>query len=159
MIFLVYKRLEPLVIKSRCQPFRNGVDRKYTPCRSALWSAFSPYACPASWRENLAAVRVGLRAGAATYTAARIGGVRGVGQLATGATVDSAAYVTRGFRQALTSGRIYGARAAGGGSFPQMELPLQSRRHLRLPQTLVSRVVPPSPPPHGGLNAPLRPPE
>ena len=39
-----------------------------------------------------------------------------------------------------------------------MELPLQSRRHLRLPQTLVSRVVPPSPPPHGGLNAPLRPP-
>ena len=81
------------------------------------------------------------------------------GPLLQGIPPEFSTLVTRGFRQALTSGRIYGARAAGGGSFPQMELPLQRRRHLRLPQTLVSRVVPPSPPPHGGLNAPLRPPE
>jgi type IV secretion system protein TrbL len=108
-----------------------------------------------------AATRGGLATGSAVTTAARTGGLPGTLQLAAGAGSDLVARTTYGFRQAVTSGRIYATRHGGGdpGTPPAAPPSRRPGRPLVSPQRLLSRVVPPSTPPHGGLNVPLQPPE
>lgn len=107
-----------------------------------------------------AATRGALTAGSAITTAGRMAGAQGVLQLAAGAGSETVSRATRGFRQAVASGRIAAARHVGGGAGHTPAAPPPSRSRTGVsPQRLVNRVVPPSSPPHGGLHAPLKPPE
>jgi type IV secretion system protein TrbL len=107
-----------------------------------------------------AATRGALTAGTAITTAARLGGAQGALQLAAGASRETVSRATRGFRQAVASGRIAAERHVGDGTGTPPAAPPRSRSRAGVsPQRLANRVVPPSSPPHGGLHAPLKPPE
>ncbi|MGE3537831.1 MAG: P-type conjugative transfer protein TrbL [Candidatus Tectimicrobiota bacterium] len=107
-----------------------------------------------------AATRGALATGSAVNTAVRLGGAQGALQLAAGAGSDTVARATRGFRQAVASGRIYASRHVGGDpGNPPAAPPRRRSAPVVSPQRLLNRVVPPSAPPQGGLHAPLRPPD
>jgi len=100
-----------------------------------------------------------VRTGSAVQTSLRLAGPRGAWQLAEGAGSDTVLRATRGFRQATASGRIYAARQVGGRVDSPPAPPRSVSRSTLSPQHLITRVVPPSSPPQGGMQAPLRPPE